>query len=57
MVLINYQSLDATAKWKMVNQHDFDQTEINSANTIIPKMKLSLDKCGTYKIQLLVKEN
>ena len=57
MVLINYQSLDATEKWKMVNQHDFDQTEINSANTIILKMKLSLDKCEAYSLQFLVKEN
>ena len=40
MVLIDYQSLDATEKWKMVNQHDFDQTEINSANTIILKNEM-----------------
>ena len=57
MVQTNYQNLDATGRWKMVNQHDSNQTKINSTNTIILKMKSSWDKWEAWSIKLLVKEN
>ena len=57
IVQTNHQNLDATGRWKIVNQHDSNQTKINSTNTIILKMKLSWDKCDAKSIFLLVKEN